>query len=184
MFLSALSSAIHYILHTIDRQSEDPWENKTIYIRIVDIVLGNKPATHMVKHCHGVCVCVFPTLQVFLNCLCMLVIWRLCSMCSSYLSTLPDGSTLLQSMFVCVVKPVCKWIGFMGSLPWPSEPLKWSRAQLPGRGFFSSLGGIRNHESLIWRILQELPEEYIWCDSFSAGHPPPQHTVRLLSSEF
>lgn len=44
MFLSALSSAIHYILHSIDRQSEDPWENKTIYIRIVDIVLGNMPA--------------------------------------------------------------------------------------------------------------------------------------------
>ena len=41
MFLSALSSAMHYILHSIDRQSEDPWENKTIYIRLVDIVLGN-----------------------------------------------------------------------------------------------------------------------------------------------
>ncbi len=49
MFLSALSSAMHYILHTIDRQSEDPWENKTIYIRIVDIVLGNVPATSIVK---------------------------------------------------------------------------------------------------------------------------------------
>lgn len=40
MFLSALSSALHYILHTIDRQSEDPWENKPIYMRLVDIVLG------------------------------------------------------------------------------------------------------------------------------------------------
>ena len=44
MFLSALSSAMHYILHSIDRQSEDPWENKTIYIRLVDIVLGNMSA--------------------------------------------------------------------------------------------------------------------------------------------
>lgn len=49
MFLSALSSALHYILHTIDRQSEDPWENKTIYIRIVDIITGSLSYT---------CVCV------------------------------------------------------------------------------------------------------------------------------
>lgn len=40
MFLSALSSALHYLLHTIDRQSEDPWENKPIYMRIVNIIIG------------------------------------------------------------------------------------------------------------------------------------------------
>ncbi len=55
MFLSALSSALHYVLHTIDRQSEDPWENKTIYIRIIDIVVGEL---------HGVVVAVIIIISV------------------------------------------------------------------------------------------------------------------------
>ena len=40
MLLSALSSGFHYLLHTIDRQSEDPWENKPIYMRVVNIIIG------------------------------------------------------------------------------------------------------------------------------------------------
>eukprot|EP00731_Ephydatia_muelleri_P027281 Em0019g154a len=40
MFTVAANVFLKYILHTIDLQSEDPWENKTIYIRYVDIVLG------------------------------------------------------------------------------------------------------------------------------------------------
>lgn len=40
MFTVAVNVFLKYILHTIDLQSEDPWENKTIYIRYVDIVLG------------------------------------------------------------------------------------------------------------------------------------------------
>lgn len=51
MFLSALSSALHYTLHSIDRQSEDPWENKTIYIRIINIFIGTIINCQMTKVC-------------------------------------------------------------------------------------------------------------------------------------
>ena len=40
MFLVAANTFLHYILHTIDLRSEDPWENKTIYMRYVDIAIG------------------------------------------------------------------------------------------------------------------------------------------------
>ena len=40
MLLSAVNTFIKYVLHTIDLQSEDPWDNKAIYLRYVDIVLG------------------------------------------------------------------------------------------------------------------------------------------------
>lgn len=40
MFLVAVNTLLRYILHTIDLQSEDPWENKTIYLRYIDIVIG------------------------------------------------------------------------------------------------------------------------------------------------
>lgn len=40
MFLNLVNTFFRYILHSIDLQSEDPWENKTIYLRFVDIILG------------------------------------------------------------------------------------------------------------------------------------------------
>lgn len=40
MLLNAINTFLRYILHSIDLQSEDPWENKTIYMRFIDIVLG------------------------------------------------------------------------------------------------------------------------------------------------
>ena len=40
MFLVAVNTFLHYVLHTIDLRSEDPWENKTIYMRYVDIAIG------------------------------------------------------------------------------------------------------------------------------------------------
>ena len=40
MMLVAVNTFCCYVLHTIDLQSEDPWENKTIYLRYIDIVLG------------------------------------------------------------------------------------------------------------------------------------------------
>lgn len=47
MCLVAGNTFLHYLLHTIDLRSEDPWENKTIYMRYVDIVVG-KSATDWV----------------------------------------------------------------------------------------------------------------------------------------
>ena len=35
-----LSTFIRYILHTIDIQNENPWENKGIYMLYSDLVLG------------------------------------------------------------------------------------------------------------------------------------------------
>lgn len=43
MLTEAVNVFLKYILHTIDLRSENPWENKPIYIRYVDIVLGNTP---------------------------------------------------------------------------------------------------------------------------------------------
>ena len=40
MFLVAVNTFLHYLLHAVDLRSEDPWENKTIYMRYVDIVIG------------------------------------------------------------------------------------------------------------------------------------------------
>ncbi len=48
MFLNLINTLLRYILHTIDLQSEDPWENKTIYMRIVDIILGLKFCTYYI----------------------------------------------------------------------------------------------------------------------------------------
>lgn len=41
MLTEAVNVFLKYILHTIDLRNENPWENKPIYIRYVDIVLGN-----------------------------------------------------------------------------------------------------------------------------------------------
>jgi E3 ubiquitin-protein ligase synoviolin len=40
MLLVGVNTFLHYILHSIDLRSEDPWENKTIYMRYVDIGVG------------------------------------------------------------------------------------------------------------------------------------------------
>ncbi|CAI8037465.1 E3 ubiquitin-protein ligase synoviolin [Geodia barretti] len=40
MLLVGLNTFLHYVLHSIDLRSEDPWENKTIYMRYVDIGVG------------------------------------------------------------------------------------------------------------------------------------------------
>ena len=40
MLLVAVNTLLRYVLHTIDLRSEDPWENKTIYMRYVDIGIG------------------------------------------------------------------------------------------------------------------------------------------------
>lgn len=40
MLTEAMKTLMKYILHTIDLRNENPWENKPIYIRYVDIVLG------------------------------------------------------------------------------------------------------------------------------------------------
>ena len=40
MLLLAINTFFHYLLHSVDLRSEDPWENKTIYMRYVDIVVG------------------------------------------------------------------------------------------------------------------------------------------------
>ena len=40
MLLVAANTFLHYLLHTIDLRCEDPWENKTIYMRYVDIAIG------------------------------------------------------------------------------------------------------------------------------------------------
>ena len=40
MLTEALKTFMKYILHSIDLRNENPWENKPIYIRYVDIILG------------------------------------------------------------------------------------------------------------------------------------------------
>lgn len=40
LFFNVLSTFIKYLLHTIDLQSENPWENKGIYMLYSDLVLG------------------------------------------------------------------------------------------------------------------------------------------------
>ncbi len=40
MLLGAVNVFVRYVLHTFDLQSEDPWENKAIYLRYVDIFIG------------------------------------------------------------------------------------------------------------------------------------------------
>lgn len=42
MLTEAVSTFVKYILHTIDLRSENPWENKTIYMRYADIFLGKQ----------------------------------------------------------------------------------------------------------------------------------------------
>ena len=42
MLLVGLNTFLHYVLHSIDLRSEDPWENKTIYMRYVDIGVGKR----------------------------------------------------------------------------------------------------------------------------------------------
>ena len=41
MLTEALNTFLKYMLHSIDLRSDNPWESKPIYIRYVDIVLGN-----------------------------------------------------------------------------------------------------------------------------------------------
>ena len=40
MFISILSTTYKYLLHTIDLQNENPWENKGIYMLYSDLVFG------------------------------------------------------------------------------------------------------------------------------------------------
>ena len=42
MLLVAINTFLHYLLHSIDLRSEDPWENKTIFMRYVDIGVGER----------------------------------------------------------------------------------------------------------------------------------------------
>ena len=42
MLLVGVNTFLHYVLHSIDLRSEDPWENKTIYMRYVDIGVGKR----------------------------------------------------------------------------------------------------------------------------------------------
>lgn len=61
MLLVAGNTFLHYLLHTIDLRSEDPWENKTIYMRYVDIVIGGSlrlSHTTLASLFTGVCVIV------------------------------------------------------------------------------------------------------------------------------
>ena len=46
MLLVAVNTLLRYVLHTIDLRSEDPWENKTIYMRYVDIGIGKHGEGH------------------------------------------------------------------------------------------------------------------------------------------
>lgn len=66
MLLVAGNTFLHYLLHTIDLRSEDPWENKTIYMRYVDIVIGESlrpsPIT-LASLFTGVCAIVCRVLQ-------------------------------------------------------------------------------------------------------------------------
>ena len=49
MNLVAINTLLKYVLHTIDLQSENPWENKTIYLRYVDIIVGRSQAVLLVR---------------------------------------------------------------------------------------------------------------------------------------
>ena len=40
LFTVVLTIFVKYILHTIDLQSENPWENKAVYMLYTDLVLG------------------------------------------------------------------------------------------------------------------------------------------------
>ena len=42
MLFMAINTFLHYVLHSIDLRSEDPWENKTIFMRYVDIGVGER----------------------------------------------------------------------------------------------------------------------------------------------
>ena len=53
MLTEALNVFIKYVLHTIDLRSENPWENKAIYIRIADIVLGTLILTQHLTRCNS-----------------------------------------------------------------------------------------------------------------------------------
>ena len=47
MLLVAANTFFHYVLHSIDLRSEDPWENKTIYMRYVDIGVGERSGENL-----------------------------------------------------------------------------------------------------------------------------------------
>jgi len=40
LFVNVISTFVRYLLHTIDLQNENPWENKGIYMLYTDLVLG------------------------------------------------------------------------------------------------------------------------------------------------
>ena len=46
MLTEAVNVFFKYILHSIDLRNENPWENKPIYMRYVDIVLGEISLFH------------------------------------------------------------------------------------------------------------------------------------------
>ena len=54
LLLLALDITAKYILNSIDLQSENPWENKTVYMAYVEVVLGaSVEVVHFVLQ-HGV----------------------------------------------------------------------------------------------------------------------------------
>lgn len=63
MLLVAGNTFLHYLLHTIDLRSEDPWENKTIYMRYVDIFIGESLQLSPTTLATGVCVIVCRVFQ-------------------------------------------------------------------------------------------------------------------------
>ena len=48
MLTEAVNVFLKYILHSIDLRNENPWENKPIYMRYVDIVLGETSCSQSV----------------------------------------------------------------------------------------------------------------------------------------
>ena len=40
LLIMLVGTATKYILHTIDLQNENPWENKMVYLLYTDVVLG------------------------------------------------------------------------------------------------------------------------------------------------
>ena len=43
LLIMIVGTMMKYILHTIDLQNENPWENKVVYMLYADVILGEYP---------------------------------------------------------------------------------------------------------------------------------------------
>ena len=122
MLTEAVNVFFKYILHSIDLRNENPWENKPIYMRYVDIVLGERAPFNSsyanLNFSQTISVaCLFR--QELWNCCCMWATWHSCWWSPSFHSTLlaecteQPGSTrtcILVCMYVhCSLHPILHW---------------------------------------------------------------------------